>query len=245
MAVYVMSDIHGLKQRFHQMLERIALQAEDTLYIIGDVIDRGLYGIELLQEIRKDKRMVLMMGNHEHMMLEYYDALERLRQGEDDGSSMEWIYRWDMNHNRPTKDAFEALPQKEQKELLEYLRHLPLAFPDIQVNGRHFYLVHANWDPAFLKDPVYLEDCAKACVNHIHLLWDRIDAEYPMPKDKTLIFGHTVTMFFQQCHPYQIWTNGVDVKEATFIDIDCGCAANNQDTQLACIRLDDMEVFYV
>lgn len=39
--IYVMSDIHGSKRRFDAIMEQIKLTDEDTLYILGDVIDRG------------------------------------------------------------------------------------------------------------------------------------------------------------------------------------------------------------
>ena len=38
--IYVMSDIHGNTRRFDSILKQIDLQPEDTLYILGDVIDR-------------------------------------------------------------------------------------------------------------------------------------------------------------------------------------------------------------
>ena len=41
MATYVMADIHGEIDRFHAMLDLINFSADDQLYIIGDVIDRG------------------------------------------------------------------------------------------------------------------------------------------------------------------------------------------------------------
>lgn len=39
--IYVLSDIHGQSRRFHSILSQIDLKAEDTLYILGDVIDRN------------------------------------------------------------------------------------------------------------------------------------------------------------------------------------------------------------
>ena len=38
--IYVMSDIHGQKRRFDSVMKQINLQPDDTLYILGDVIDR-------------------------------------------------------------------------------------------------------------------------------------------------------------------------------------------------------------
>ena len=38
---YVMSDIHGMAELLERMLRKIAFSPEDTLYILGDMIDRG------------------------------------------------------------------------------------------------------------------------------------------------------------------------------------------------------------
>lgn len=46
-----MSDIHGELDKFEQMLELIQLSDCDHLYIIGDAIDRGPRGVEVLQKI--------------------------------------------------------------------------------------------------------------------------------------------------------------------------------------------------
>ena len=41
MSNYVRSDVHGQYKAYTKMLKKIDLKAEDTLYILGDVIDRG------------------------------------------------------------------------------------------------------------------------------------------------------------------------------------------------------------
>lgn len=74
MAVYVMSDVHGLKDRYDRMMENI--HEEDTLYILGDVIDRGPDGIVILQDVMQRSNVKMLMGNHEYMMLQYYQALK-------------------------------------------------------------------------------------------------------------------------------------------------------------------------
>ena len=48
MAHYVISDIHGEVDRFYAMLAKIQFSVDDTLYILGDVIDGGPGGIILL-----------------------------------------------------------------------------------------------------------------------------------------------------------------------------------------------------
>ncbi len=46
--IYIMSDIHGNSKAFCSVLEQIHLTENDTLYILGDVIDRHPDGIEIL-----------------------------------------------------------------------------------------------------------------------------------------------------------------------------------------------------
>ena len=51
MATYVMSDIHGDYERYRKMLQLIRFKDTDTLYILGDIIDRGSNGIKILQDM--------------------------------------------------------------------------------------------------------------------------------------------------------------------------------------------------
>ena len=37
--VYALSDIHGNKENFDKILNKIKLRPEDSLYILGDVVD--------------------------------------------------------------------------------------------------------------------------------------------------------------------------------------------------------------
>ena len=73
MSTYVMSDIHGNLDRFEKVLKQIDLQDDDKVYILGDVIDRNPYGIEILLRIMEDERFEMLLGNHEYMMLDYLD----------------------------------------------------------------------------------------------------------------------------------------------------------------------------
>lgn len=41
MATYVMSDIHGLWDKFEKMMNLLNLKDNDKVYFLGDVIDRG------------------------------------------------------------------------------------------------------------------------------------------------------------------------------------------------------------
>lgn len=69
MSTYVMADIHGEIDRYHAMLDLINFSADDQLYIIGDIIDRGSEGLTILQEIMDKGNVHFILGNHEDMML--------------------------------------------------------------------------------------------------------------------------------------------------------------------------------
>lgn len=70
MATYVISDIHGMYNKFIELLNKIKLKETDTLYILGDVLDRGPNPIKTLFEIMSMPNAICMLGNHEDMALD-------------------------------------------------------------------------------------------------------------------------------------------------------------------------------
>lgn len=70
---YCVSDLHGCVDKYRLLLEKINLQPNDTLYVLGDCVDRGEHGIEILLDIAERKNVVLLMGNHDYIA----DALLR------------------------------------------------------------------------------------------------------------------------------------------------------------------------
>ncbi len=75
MATYVIADIHGHYDAYLEALAFIGFSEKDTLYIIGDVLNRGSQSIPLLQDIIKRKNVVLIKGNHELMMIPIFNDL--------------------------------------------------------------------------------------------------------------------------------------------------------------------------
>lgn len=51
---YAVSDIHGCYDKYIQLLHRINLRPTDTLYVLGDIIDRGPDGLKILLDILED-----------------------------------------------------------------------------------------------------------------------------------------------------------------------------------------------
>jgi serine/threonine protein phosphatase 1 len=50
-STYVISDIHGEYDKFMELLDKIKLRETDTLYILGDILDRGPHPIKTLLKL--------------------------------------------------------------------------------------------------------------------------------------------------------------------------------------------------
>ena len=81
-----MSDIHGHEGRFNSIMKQINLQYNDTLYILGDVVDRNKNGIRILRKLMDMPNVKMLLGNHELMML---DAIQTLKDNPKDRYSYE------------------------------------------------------------------------------------------------------------------------------------------------------------
>lgn len=75
MATYVISDIHGQYDMFIELLDKIQFQNTDTLYILGDILDRGPHPIKTLMKLMEMPNVICIVGNHEYMALECLEFL--------------------------------------------------------------------------------------------------------------------------------------------------------------------------
>lgn len=226
MAHYVLSDLHGERDRFRRMLEMIRFSEEDTLYILGDVVDRGPDGILLIEEIMDRSNMVMLLGNHEHMMLEYLKP---------DPEEIA-IRRWDRNGNGPTIRAFEKRSGEAQRKILDFLKTRP-GHLELEVNGTPYYLVHG-----FPADTLFEE------------VWRRpkLDTPSPIP-DFRVIIGHTPVQYLiadeeeRNRFTAELEEKGEHLRITHtdgFIDVDCGCGHHTPVKALACLRLEDLKEYY-
>ena len=130
--VYVLSDIHGRMDRFREVMRQINLKKEDHLYVLGDVIDRYPDGLRILRNLLKRSNVTVLLGNHEHMMLE---ALTK------DHPNNKYIERWYNNGGAVTHRAWKHCTKAYREEMMEAIKNLPLQC-EVQVNGKTYLLVH-------------------------------------------------------------------------------------------------------
>lgn len=236
--IYVMSDIHGNLRRFRSVMKQIKLQPEDTLYVLGDVIDRYPDGIRILRQIMAMSNAKMLLGNHEYMMLRAlgrpYDNADQM----DDWAKEDARYLWYSNGGHVTHQYWKRIRKNLREEIIQYLHSLPLNY-DVDVYGTHYTLVHGA--------PLVEHDTFSYRYSDLtyYAVWKRWQKYDRQNGDYTLIFGHTPTLQFAKIAPMKIWYG------SRRIGIDCGSGYPEDSNshyskygRLACLRLDDMKEFY-
>lgn len=228
---YVMSDLHGCYRQYAAMLKRIQFTEDDMLYIVGDVVDRGEYGIKLLLDVMNRPNVRLLMGNHEYLMAALLSNIkEPLGHATAlDNNMSEALKLWVEDGGQPTLRDYIDLSWVEQKRIVSYLVKLPL-YAEVTVNGQAYLLVHAGLDhfsPERLLKDYRVEE----------LLFHRSDPDQVYFADKIVVVGHTPTF------DYGKNLSGRMLRIGNVINIDCGCVYPESNS-LGCLRLEDQMEFY-
>lgn len=226
-----MSDIHGMYDLFLNILGQIDLKDNDTLYIMGDVLDKGPHPIKTLLKIMNMPNVVCLAGNHEYMAikcLEYYTK-ELGEVDFFDDEVFENIMLWMENGGETTLQEFRDLSKDTKNEIIEYIKDCEV-FKRLSVGGKKFILVHAGlgkFSPN--KQP-------ESCSLH-ELIWEKPDYDVKYFDDIYLVTGHTPTCLMKD-EP----SAGRIIKKNNHIAIDCGAFILGG--RLAAICLDNGEEYY-
>lgn len=70
MATYVISDIHGQYDMFMELVDKIKLKETDTLYILGDILDRGPHPIKTLRKLMEMPRPGYIYRKNNHIAID-------------------------------------------------------------------------------------------------------------------------------------------------------------------------------
>jgi serine/threonine protein phosphatase 1 len=230
---YVISDIHGYYDQFMELLDLIQLKDTDTLYVLGDVVDRGPHPIKTLLKLMEMPDVICLVGNHELMAL---DGLRFLNTqittesvGAIDAELLGNLLDWQQNGSETTIEEFKHLDQEMRRELLSFIMGFSL-YEELTVNGQQYLLVHAGLGE--YSPEKRIEDYSLK-----NLVWDRADYDTQYFEDTIVITGHTPTQFIDgNPNPGRIY------KHLNHIAIDCGCGM--PDGRLGAICLETGEEFY-
>lgn len=173
---FAIADIHGCARTLAALLARLNLQRDDTLYLLGDYIDRGPDSKGVLDQLMTLRAngydLRPLRGNHEQMLL---DALV----------DPTVIPFWQMNGGGTTLYNFGVKrPQELPNQYLDFIADLPLMhlLDD-------YVLVHAGLD---FRTAAPITDSSPRA-----LLWARdYRADPAKLAGRTLVNGHNTTPLF-------------------------------------------------
>ena len=232
---YAVSDIHGCYDKYIQLLRRLGLKDSDTLYVLGDMIDRGPDGLKILMDISMRPNVVPFLGNHEYAALTCLPWLmEELTEENTEPDVLLWRLQstqgWISDGGETTIAEFRRLSTEAQQDVLDILEDLTV-YEEVKAGGREFVLVHAGLDgfsPDKPLDDYQLDE----------LILSRPEPGETYFPHKYLVCGHTPTPYYTGARP----EDARIYRRDRLISIDCGCAFGGT---LGCICLDTLEELYV
>ena len=232
---YAVSDIHGCYNKYIQLLDRIDLRPSDTLYALGDMIDRGPDGLKILRDMSMRPNIVPFLGNHEYAALTCLPWLmEELTEDNTEPDVLMWrlksVQGWMSDGGDKTIEEFRRLSPEARQDVLDILEDLTV-YEETEAGGRTFVLVHAGlggFSPEKSLDDYMLDE----------LILSRPDPGRDYFKDRYLVFGHTPTPCYTGVRPEEARV----FRRDKLIGIDCGCVSGGP---LGCIGLDSLEEIYV
>lgn len=259
MSTYVISDVHGQYNSYLKMLEKIKFTKKDFLYVLGDCIDRGPDGINVIKDLMKRENAELILGNHEVMLLNSLRYIREIEAGLepsymlDDGMSPFELWTHPCNGGEGTSLEFSGLLKKEQEDIEAFLRSRRL-IKRIKVGEKSYHLSHSySMNKAFGKE-VFYKKVSNAEAESI--VWDTL---FEKTKDRTKaekLFGYqrdiyVVGHIFTQRLDCMTEDGKGEIFESDsyrgyhVIDVDCGMALNSRSSRLGCICLETGKKYYV
>ena len=187
-AIYVIGDIHGCCKTFKMLLlEKLAIKKADTIYCVGDYIDRGNDSkgvIDFIIDLRKSGyEIITLRGNHEQMMLDSTNGYEHLD-------------LWLKNGGTETLSSFGITSVNELPE--QYISFFTQT--ELFVATKKYIFVHAGLNFR-IEDPFTDKEA---------MLWTRDEYFDPSKVDNRLIVhGHTPIPFNHLIK--QISTNKINI----------------------------------
>ena len=175
--MYAISDIHGCYDLLVNLFNKISPTTDDKFIFLGDYIDRGSMSfevIEFLLELNKKHNCVFLMGNHEHMFMDYLSGIH------EDLFKMNGGYKTVNNYAEHGYDIYQYTPYLE--------RTLPRTHIDFFQNLKYYhetedyFFVHAGFLPGYPPEKQSEE-------NMVWIRFRFIMSDYDW--GKKVIFGHT------------------------------------------------------
>lgn len=229
---YVMSDLHGEHEKYFKMLEQIDFCAEDSLYVLGDIVDRGREPMKILLDMMRRPNVFPLMGNHDLIALNLLPKVNKAiaeNGGELNENLSQLLQVWISDGGQTTLSGFCKLDAEQRNDIIDYLKEFT-SLEAVDVEDKSYVFVHAGLGN-------YRSDKKLREYTDDDLLFCRPNPseQYFDSESVFTVMGHTPTPCFSG--KPEIYKNGRNI----FID----CGACNPEGRLACLCLETLEEFYV
>jgi serine/threonine protein phosphatase 1 len=198
--LFAIGDIHGCFDSLKELVEqKIQLQKNDKLILLGDYIDRGDKSKEVVDYImelhERDFDIVPLMGNHEALLL---DA------NENEKNTSKWI----QNGGYETLKSFDISSLEDiESKYIKFFNGLRYYYP-----FEDFLFVHAGFN----------DNVVNPFTDYYSMLW-KCKQSYtnPLLINKTIVHGHNA-ISISECEERVL--SKLDV-----INIDTGCVYKDKE----------------
>lgn len=268
MGTYVVGDIHGCYDEWIELKNRIEEQDSEAVFIlVGDIVDRGSKVMEMIEwameNIKGNGKYQMICGNHE---------LEKIWWFED---FLQYCERYSMkdsvkDYSLYSSDGYDfqstlvnnSISLEQVQEIIRFFAELPF-FKELYIDTgkkrgkQHYVIVHAylpkdciNKDGSVKKRALmYPKNCidadriARVKQKQSQMVWERNYYGYSWPNSTIVLHGHTPTIsddiFAVRAEKGRICYQKKD------INLDCGLVFGREHSNLAAIRLEDLQEFYL
>lgn len=195
--VFAIGDIHGSINELEKLLKQWNPDHE-RLVLLGDLVDRGENPYEALvraQQLEKEYGAVVLLGNHEQMLLDWLEQPEFKQAyyyGQGGLETINSFFKFEITNKRGPNEVAQLMKEQFESEL-QFIKSRPLYF-----EWEDYVFVHAGVD-------LNLDDWKETTDKEFY--WIRDEFHYGKNEtNKTFIFGHTPTSILHKTEgKFDIW----------------------------------------
>ena len=230
--IYVVSDLYGDWEKYKAVLKEINLKDEDTLFVLGNIVDGGDKGIEILMDMMLHGNIFPILGDHDLVAYEVLSGIEKETRKDFSAPLSKLLAErcrmWTERGGEGTLFGFSKLSDDDKITLLEYMEEFSL-YEEVEAGGFEFVLVRNMPEDFKLNDS--LENYSAE-----DILSGGIDYNREYFPDKILVSANDVTITIDR------ETHGKIFKNDYHVAINCGSSMGG-DVAIYCLDTD--EEFYV
>lgn len=211
--IYVMSDLYGEYELFQDAIDKIDLGEEDSLFILGNLVDYGAESMDLLMDVMYRSNIYSVRGYSDAMagkvLALLLENISALTSASDFETQIPGVTDWLKGGGRATIEAFMLLSKTQKEQVVEYLQEMEL-YEEISVKGQGYVLVHAGLGN--FEEDKELEDYSEEELTQMPADYSKVYLE-----DQILVTGHTLTSKIEGGEKGKVYTGN------QHIGVNCGC----------------------